>query len=71
MRPSPTSEDLTVFYMPDTAEWLGACADMLSAGFIRVTSPNPYWDIFGRTFEGRDGYRVVLQNAAWEAACAE
>ncbi|HET7766257.1 MAG TPA: VOC family protein [Burkholderiales bacterium] len=71
VRPSPTSEDLTVFYVPDTAEWEGACADMLSAGFVQVTSFNPYWDIFGRTFEDQDGYRVVLQNTEWESACAE
>ena len=24
-----------------------------------------YWDRCGRTFEDLDGYRVVLQNAAW------
>ena len=27
---------------------------------------NPYWEIRGRTFEDLDGYRVVLQNSAWE-----
>lgn len=26
---------------------------------------NPYWDRDGVTFEDPDGYRIVLQNAAW------
>ncbi len=36
------------------------------AGFRAVPSNNPYWDRQGRTFEDVDGYRVVLQNGAWE-----
>jgi len=38
---------------------------MLAAGFRRVPSYNPYWEVQGQTFEDLDGYRVVLQNAAW------
>ena len=38
---------------------------MLAAGFRPVSSYDPYWDVHGRTFEDVDGYRVVLQNAAW------
>lgn len=34
-------------------------------GFPTVPSFNPYWDRQGVTFEDPDGYRVVLQNAAW------
>ncbi|ECG3432622.1 VOC family protein, partial [Salmonella enterica subsp. enterica serovar Oranienburg] len=26
---------------------------------------NPYWDVNGKTFVDRDGYRVVMQNKAW------
>jgi catechol 2,3-dioxygenase-like lactoylglutathione lyase family enzyme len=63
--PSPTSEDLAVFYVPDTGEWQSACDSMLVAGFRQVASFNPYWDVRGRTFEDPDGYRVVLQNADW------
>jgi len=37
----------------------------LAAGFVEVKSFNPYWDKLGRTFEDHDGYRVVLQRAAW------
>lgn len=65
VRPAPTPEDLTVLYVPDAAEWQAACARMLAAGFAPVASFNPYWDAVGRTFEDADGYRVVLQNAAW------
>lgn len=63
--PTPTSEDLLVIYISDAAEWQRRCAEMAAAGFTRVVSLNPYWDVRGRTFADHDGYRVVLQNAAW------
>ena len=63
--PQSTAEDLVVFYLPDRTDWLQTCAAMESAGFTRVASFNPYWDIQGATFEDPDGYRTVLQNAAW------
>lgn len=63
--PSPTPEDLAVFYLPARDEWRSACARMLAAGFRQVASFNPYWDRRGCSFEDPDGYRVVLQNAAW------
>jgi YycE-like N-terminal domain/YycE-like C-terminal domain len=62
---APTKDHLLVFYLPDRDEWETSCARMLAAGFHRVPSYNPYWDVQGRTFEDLDGYRVVLQNAAW------
>ena len=34
-------------------------------GAKATPSLNPYWDVSGRTFEDPDGYRIVLQNAAW------
>ena len=61
--PNPTTEDLTVFYIADAAEWQRASAQMLAAGFEPVASNNPYWDVHGRTFQDPDGYRTVLQNA--------
>ena len=64
---APTGEHLLVFYVPDRAEWESRCARILAAGFRGVSSANPYWDVRGRTFEDLDGYRVVLQNSAWEA----
>ena len=62
---APTKEHLLVFYMPNQDEWEASCTHMLAAGFRSVPSYNPYWDVHGRTFEDLDGYRVVLQNAAW------
>jgi hypothetical protein len=62
---APTQDHLLVFYIPNQDEWEVSCARMLAAGFHRVPSYNPYWDVHGRTFEDLDGYRVVLQNAAW------
>ena len=66
VRPSPTPEDLAVFYLPDAAQWQARCAAMAAAGFREVDSFNPYWQQRGRTFEDADGYRVVLQQAEWD-----
>ena len=65
VRPAPTAEDLVVLYIPTMDDWQTACSSMLAAGFEHVTSVNPYWDARGRTFQDSDGYRVVLQRAAW------
>lgn len=64
---APTEDHLLVFYLPTFPEWDEACARMTAAGFRRVSSFNPYWDISGRTFEDVDRYRVVLQNGEWAA----
>ena len=63
--PSPTHEDLLVFYVPDSEEWQSTCDRLIESGFVGVPSFNPYWDVSGRTFEDHDGYRVVLQKAVW------
>ena len=60
-----TQDHLLVFYIPDQDEWETSCARMLAAGFARVSSYNPYWEVQGQTFEDLDGYRIVLQNTAW------
>lgn len=62
---TPGPEHLLVFYLPDSTEWQRACARAEAAGFQRVPAYNPYWEQRGRTFVDLDGYRVVLQNAAW------
>ena len=64
---APTEDNLLVFYLPDEAAWKAAVARMAKAGHKPVKSFNPYWDRKGRTFEDPDGYRVVLQNAAWKS----
>jgi hypothetical protein len=63
--PAPTHEDLLVLYLPDEGAWKSACTKLEEHGFIRVPSFNPYWEVSGQTFEDFDGYRTVLQNAAW------
>ena len=63
--PAPTVEDLAVFYIPAESEWQATCASMLAAGFKQVTAFNPYWELRGRTYEDRDSYRIVLQQAEW------
>jgi catechol 2,3-dioxygenase-like lactoylglutathione lyase family enzyme len=65
VRPSPTVEDLIVFYIEPAGLWSAACARMLSAGFRQVPSFNPYWNAGGCTFEDSDGYRVVLHRSTW------
>lgn len=62
---APTEDNLTVFYLPERAAWAAAVDRMRDAGFEPVRAFNPYWDRNGKTFEDPDGYRVVLQNAAW------
>lgn len=62
---APSEDNLLVFYYPDRAVWHAAVQRMRDAGFAPVRSFNPYWDKDGTTFEDPDGYRVVLQNAAW------
>ncbi|WP_418132309.1 hypothetical protein [Variovorax sp. 278MFTsu5.1] len=51
--------------MPDPTEWQRSSE--ATAGFTEVSSFNPYWQRRGRTFADLDGYRVVLQQAAWGA----
>jgi catechol 2,3-dioxygenase-like lactoylglutathione lyase family enzyme len=63
--PATTPEDLIVLYMPAADGWQAARAGLLAAGFKAVASFNPYWDVRGCTFEDPDGYRIVLQQAAW------
>lgn len=63
---SPTKDNLLVFYISNSEEWEKGCDKMKEAGFREVESYNPYWDMKGKTFEDIDGYRVVIQNQAWE-----
>ena len=62
---APTEDNLTVFYLPNFEDWTSAVERMRNAGFPPVRAFNPYWDRMGKTFEDPDGYRIVLQNAAW------
>jgi catechol 2,3-dioxygenase-like lactoylglutathione lyase family enzyme len=62
---APTQDNLLVFYLPDGQVWSRAVDRIVAAGYAPVKPFNPYWASNGRTFEDPDGYRVVLQNAAW------
>jgi catechol 2,3-dioxygenase-like lactoylglutathione lyase family enzyme len=63
---APTQDNLIVFYLPDQQEWQRAVEQMKEVGYESVKSYNPYWEERGVTFEDPDGYRIVLENAAWE-----
>lgn len=60
-----SKDDLLVFYLPHRPAWEAAVARMIAAGFTPQPAFNCYWDERGVTFEDPDGYRVVLENAAW------
>ena len=60
-----SQEHLLVFYLPDPQQWTQAVERMEETGFVPVASYNPYWDVRGKTYEDADGYRVVLEQAAW------
>jgi hypothetical protein len=60
-------DHLLVFYLPELGAWQAAIDRMHAAGFAPVVAFNPYWDRNGVTFEDPDGYRIVLQNAAWSS----
>lgn len=64
--PSQTDEDLLVLYFTEKESWIAACSRMDDAGFTRVRSFNPYWDMQGVTFQDDDGYRIVFQNRKWD-----
>jgi catechol 2,3-dioxygenase-like lactoylglutathione lyase family enzyme len=68
LTPASTVDDLLVLYLPDGDDWAAACRRLDAAGFDVVGSFNPYWDRQGRTYADVDGYRVVLQHAAWDPA---
>ena len=63
--PPPHKDHLLVLYLPEADLWQAAVDRMVRHGYAAVLSHNPYWDARGKTFEDPDGYRVVLQRAAW------
>jgi hypothetical protein len=65
LEPTPTSEDLLVYYVSDRQAWLHRCEAMVPAGFKEVAPLNPYWAKSGRTFADPDAYLVVVNCASW------
>lgn len=54
-----------IICLPAPTDWHAAVQRMEAAGYAPVSVYNRYWDEHGRTFEDPDGYRMVLQRAAW------
>ncbi|HEX8888713.1 MAG TPA: VOC family protein [Pyrinomonadaceae bacterium] len=62
--PSPTKDNLLVFYIPD-ADAIKRLTERLNGmGCFEVEPENPYWKEKGKTFEDPDGWRVVLMNTS-------
>jgi|KBSSwiStaDraftv2_1062776.scaffolds.fasta_scaffold213176_4 catechol 2,3-dioxygenase-like lactoylglutathione lyase family enzyme len=70
VEPTPTLEDLLIFYIPSDPEWLSACSKMLTVGFRKVKPHNPYWEQRASTFVDQDGYRVTLHRGNWPSGLA-
>jgi catechol 2,3-dioxygenase-like lactoylglutathione lyase family enzyme len=62
---APGEDNLLVFYLPGARAWQAAIDRLVEHGHGPVKAFNPYWEKNGKTFEDPDGYRIVLQNAAW------
>ncbi|WCM24728.1 VOC family protein [Paraburkholderia bryophila] len=62
---APTHEHLLALYLPELDEWRAALERLRAFGATPCQAANPYWDRQGKTFEDPDGYRIVLQHAAW------
>jgi hypothetical protein len=52
-------------HIQDVRDWAQRCALLIEAGFKEVPPFNSYWMQQGRTFEDRDGDRLVNRRAAW------
>ena len=63
--PRTSDEDLLVFYLPERPRWQALVKRIRQLGAPEVAPSNPYWNERGLTFEDPDGYRIVLENAAW------
>lgn len=61
IKPTPSLDDLLVFYVTGNEGFKEICLNMEEAGFSKVKSFNPYWNVNGCTFEDDDGYRTVIQ----------
>ena len=66
-RTKPPRSSVTIPFSSLTSATYGNCSvrARFPVRFMPVEAFNPYWDRLGKTFEDPDGYRIVLQNAAW------
>jgi hypothetical protein len=56
----PSTDNLLVFYYPDTIERNKVSERLFSMGAKEVEPENPYWKDHGITIEDPDGWRIVL-----------
>lgn len=64
--PSPSSDDLLVFYLADHTAAEQVATSLERCGGTVVPSDNPYWDIGGITIADPDGYRLVVTARTWD-----
>ncbi|MEK4969513.1 VOC family protein [Cytobacillus sp. FSL R7-0696] len=62
--PSPTKEDLLVFYIPQLSEILEIKNRLHGLGYHSVLPENPYWEEKGFIFADPDGWGVILMNTS-------
>jgi catechol 2,3-dioxygenase-like lactoylglutathione lyase family enzyme len=58
--PAPTTDNLLVLYVPDSASFESFRDRLTRYGAIPVRPENPYWEDKSLTYEDPDGWRVVL-----------
>lgn len=64
--PSPTPENLLVFYYLDPEKYKLATDSLSNHGHSPVEPENPYWQDKSLTYEDPDGWRVVLVNGTYQ-----
>ena len=60
--PTPTNDNLLVFYMPDNKQIQAVQSRLAKMGYSEILPENPYWEEKGVTIEDPDGWRIVLMN---------
>lgn len=58
--PEPKKENLLVFYYDNPEEYKEANERIQQLGIVAVEPENPYWKEKSETYEGPDGWRVIL-----------
>ncbi|MGP4060649.1 VOC family protein [Halobacillus sp. H74] len=62
--PSPTKDNLLVFYLPNRKNIQEITQRLKAMGYETVPPENPYWEKSGVTIEDPDGWRIVLMNTS-------
>ena len=62
---SPELEEALALYEPDPQQWQQRVTDLERAGFVKASSPNPYWSENGASFSDIEGFRVIVARLEW------